>query len=401
MTKNPNRDRLNQVLRLLADELDVSPSKYREAKTHYDAVGAWLDVPDSALTPYRPIIYPQGSFALGTAVRPIGDEEYDVDCVCLLQSDYFQVTQQLIKKLVGDRLKHPRSRYRNMIEPKEGGRRCWTIRYADASKFHLDVLPAIPDDYKWLVGLGVPTGWARTAIRLTDTKTWGDTIPEWPRSNPKGYIAWFKDRMRVSLEHAKRLHAESIRAEVEEIEDFDVRTPLQRIIQILKRHRDMRYNGDPDKPISIIITTLAARSYDDEFNLVNAMLTVLSRMREFIELREGDWWVPNPVNPMENFADKWNEEPRKAQIFFKWLGSLEDEFRALLTDRDFAKLGDYLPQGFGQRDAQAVMRKFYIRESNWKRQAGIAPVILAPRKADRATTPKIKLPSRPSKPWSP
>ena len=145
----------------------MPPSKYREATEHYEAVGAWLDADDSELARYQLSIYPQGSFALGTAVKPLGDDEYDVDTVCLLQLTPDQVTQKQLKDLVGARLKHPQSRYKDMIEPRDGGRRCWTIRYADASKFHLDVLPAIPDDYGWLVALGVPKEWAETAICLS------------------------------------------------------------------------------------------------------------------------------------------------------------------------------------------------------------------------------------------
>ena len=393
MNENISRKRLNRILIDLAAELDVPPSKYREATEHYKAVGAWLDADDSELARYQPSIYPQGSFALGTAVKPLGDEEYDVDTVCLLQLTSDQVTQTQLKDLVGDRLKHPQSRYKHMVDPRDGGRRCWTIRYADKSKFHLDVLPAIPDSHFWLLALGVPEEWAETAICLTDRTTWSDPYSEWPRSNPKGYIAWFKDRMRVSLEKAKRFRAMEIRAQVEEIEDFDVRTPLQRLIQILKRHRDVRYNGDEDKPISIIITTLAAQAYNNEADLAEAVLDVVPRMRAYIEKRDGAWWVPNPVNPEENFADKWTENPRKAWLFFEWLDEIEQEYKELLTDQGFAKIGDYLRRGFGQRDAETVIQKQSL--------AVAAPAVLVPRKTDQPTTPKIEIPSRPSKPWRP
>ena len=76
MNEHINRKRLNRILKDLADELDVPPSKYREAMEHYEAVGAWLDADDSKLAHYLSI-YPQGSFALGTAVKPLGDDEYD------------------------------------------------------------------------------------------------------------------------------------------------------------------------------------------------------------------------------------------------------------------------------------------------------------------------------------
>ena len=400
MNEQENRKRLNRILRDLADELDVPPSKYREAKEHYDAVGAWLGDDDSDLAPYEPAIYPQGSFALGTAVRPLGDDEYDVDAVCLLHLSPNQVTQQQLKSLVGDRLKHPRSRYKEMLDPPEGGRRCWTIKYADASRFHLDVLPAIPDDYGWLVALGVPEKWARNAICLTDRRTW-NVDPNWPRSNPQGYEAWFKDRMRMRLDEAKRALAVAKQADVKTIEDFDVRTPLQRLVQILKRHRDVRYNGENDKPISIILTTLAAQAYDNEADLAEAILNVVPRMRQSIERREEDWWVSNPVNPEENFADKWNERPRKAEIFFEWLTTVEQQYRNLLSDEGWNNVGEHLEEAFGSRDAKAAMAKYAAREARQPGAGMVAPAVLTPRKSEHPTTPKIELPSNPSKPWRP
>ena len=57
------------------------------------------------------------------------------------------------------------------------------------------------------------------------------------------------------------------------------------------------------KPISIIITTLAAQAYRGETDLQETTLGLLDRMLGLINhetLR-----VPNPVNPEEDFADKW------------------------------------------------------------------------------------------------
>ena len=247
----------------------------------------------------------------------------------------------------------------------------------------------------------MPKEWTETAIRLTDRKTWSDPYSEWPRSNPKRYIAWFKDRMRVSLEKAKQLHAMEIRAEVEEIEDFDVRTPLQRLIQILKRHRDVHFNDDEDKPISIIITTLAAQAYNNETDIAEAMLDVVPRMRDYIEKRNRAWWVPNPVNPEENFADKWAEKPRKSRLFFEWIAVLEREYKELLTDQEFAKIGDYLRKAFGRRDADAVMAKHSDQKHLPGSMPAVATVVLSTRRSEQPTTPKIELPSCPSKPRRP
>lgn len=407
MNGTRNRQQVTEILRDLADTLDVPPSKYEEAKEHYQAVGDWLGAEDSELAPFDPQIYAQGSFALGTAVRPLGEDEYDVDAVCLLDLTTAQVTQKQLKEMVGRRLKHPASRYKDMIDPAEGGRRCWTIQYADGSKFHLDVLPCVLDDSRWFVGMDIPPAITEHAIRLTDKSTpeyalgWPQGFSDPTRSNPKGYAAWFRDRMQVRLLEAKKAYAMEKRAEVEEIEDYQVRTPLQRVIQVLKRHRDVRYNGDDDKPISIIITTLAAQAYANEADIYDAIVNIVPGMRNHIGKRNGVWWVGNPVNPLENFADKWQEHPRKAKLFFEWLDVLEAEYQQIVTDAGFEKVGTYLAESYGQRDAKTAMTKYASRQVGKASAVPGVPVILVPKRnvPDEPSYANIKV-TQPSKPWN-
>jgi hypothetical protein len=401
-----NSLQVSEILRDLSETLDVPPSKYEEAKVHYQAVGDWLGEKDSELAAFNPQIYPQGSFALGTAVRPLGKDEYDVDAVCLLDLTSDQVTQKQLKDMVGRRLKHPSSRYSNKIEPPDGKCRCWTIQYADESQFHLDVLPCVQDDIRWLISMGIPHAIAEHAIRLTDKNT-PEYSTGWPlnghgptHSNPKGYGTWFRDRMKVRLTEAKAALAMEKRASVEEIKDYQVRTPLQRAVQILKRHRDVRYNGDCDKPISIIITTLAAKAYDNEADLYEALMNIVPGMRNHIEQRNGVWWVANPVNPLENFADKWQATPRKAELFFDWLNLLEAEYQRMATDAGLQKIGTYLAESYGERDAKATMTKYASRHVGRTGLVSGAPVILMP-KSSNLNDPSytnIKV-TQPSKPW--
>ncbi len=397
-----HRSSLQTFLHSLSEEIDVSPAKYRDAKERYDAVGSWLGQEDSALAAYKPTIYPQGSFALGTAVRPLGDDDYDVDAVCLLERPPNPITQQLLKRLVGDRLKHPHSRYRGMLDPPTGGRRCWTIRYADTSKFHLDVLPAIPDNFLWLLHLGVPREWAETAIRLTDRKTW-DIDPEWPRSNPKGFASWFRSRMEAQIREAKSVRALDIKAEAEEIPDYEVRTPLQRLVQLLKRHRDIHYNGDADKPVSIIVTTLAAQTYNDGANLFDALQRAVREMPTGILQSGGNWWVANPVNPQENFADKWNEpgNERKVTVFHEWLRRLEREWTSLLQETDLKSVVPRLQKAFGSRDVNVAWNKCFGTSLGAAAVPAAGAAVVVPKVAERPPAPRVELPPRPPRPWKP
>ena len=359
MTEAERRRELNLIVTDLVEELDVPASKYEDAKNRYEAVGEWLNDDDSELAQYDPIVYVQGSFALGTAVKPISDEDYDVDVVCLLGLSTLDITQEQRKSIVGSRLKAHRT-YAQMLDPREGSRRCWTLKYADESRFHLDILPAIPDDHEWLIALGIPEKLAQHAICITDQKTW-DICDDWPKSNPQGYAEWFREQMRVVYEKQRAIVALKERADVQDIPDYMVRTPLQRVIQLLKRHRDVRYNGDDDKPISIIITTLAARAYNNEDELLEALLNVVLGMREAIENRNGVWWVEDPVNPQENFADKWNETTRKREVFLEWLETIEMEHNELLSDSGFRELGQRLTASYGERDTSVVLKKYSKR----------------------------------------
>ena len=100
------RQQVNKALENLTDNIDISETRYKEAEGHYKAIGEWLGKDDSPLAPYSPEIYPQGSFRLGTVVKPISDnDEYDIDLVCQLELSKQEVTQKELKQMIGDRLK--------------------------------------------------------------------------------------------------------------------------------------------------------------------------------------------------------------------------------------------------------------------------------------------------------
>ena len=60
-----------EFLELVASDIDIPPTKYQDAVDRYQAVGRWLEAGDYSGFSGQPSIYPQGSFRLGTVVRPI------------------------------------------------------------------------------------------------------------------------------------------------------------------------------------------------------------------------------------------------------------------------------------------------------------------------------------------
>ncbi|MGC6553889.1 nucleotidyltransferase domain-containing protein, partial [Streptococcus sp. VTCC 12905] len=202
---------------------NVSETTTKEIIASYEAVGTYLGNLEEDLDIK---ISPQGSMALGTMIKPLSSDkngEYDVDLICQLTNGE-SLTPEQVKHIVGNRL-HESPRYSKMLDPE--GKRCWTLKYTD---FHMDVLPCTPLSSE-----------NSNSIRITerlDNNTYKDGI-----SNPKGYIEWFKAKMQLVYTEALQNYAEKRNVEIEKIHLYNLRTPLQMAIQILKRHRDIMFEG--------------------------------------------------------------------------------------------------------------------------------------------------------------
>ena len=304
---------INELYRRYAIAIDISDEMFEKAVGEYNALGKWIDqeTPD-----YKISIYPQGSFALRTVVRPISDEDdYDLDLVCEFAQSYGLSARQLkvdvVKPLLVD--------YKRINGEILNKRRCWHVEYEDVPNFHMDVVPAYANG---------------SSIRITDHDEEIDFY-QYMGSNPAGYVKWFFDRCKkqhqLMYETYVRDHSLVIQqADVEEVKRQKVKTPLQRAIQLLKRHRDIMFQDrdEKEKPISIIITTVAAQLYQEEDNVYDALMNILENAPQYIRnnMRDGLFFIENPSFAGENFADKWNEHPERAQAFFEWLRQAQLDF---------------------------------------------------------------------------
>lgn len=356
-----------EVLEALAEAIDIPDHLLEKATERYEAIGRHLDRDGSSISHLDPVISPQGSMLLGTVIRPVGDaDEFDFDLVCTVNGNKHEFTQAELKGKVGDEIKGY-AKANNMNNPPEEGRRCWILTYSDGEKFHMDILPAIPDRqaYRTLLEsrgyaeLAADASIVDNAIAITDREhpNYNRISNDWLVSNPKGYAAWFRSRQVVELERRKKRLVEGrIYASVEEVPDHKVKTPLQRAIQLLKRHRDSIFNGQENKPISIIISTLAGHSYNGERTISDTLQAILENMDRYIIQRGDTKWICNPVNPDENFADKWVEYPERERAFYDWLDKARNDFGRFLS----APISN-TPQSFQAAMTEGTMSKVTSR----------------------------------------
>ena len=117
--------------------------------------------------------------------------------------------------------------------------------------------------------------------------------------------------------------------------------------------KDYSEDDKKEKPISCIITTLAGKSYNGEDNIIDALSNIVSKMKTHILDRnpytfELEKWIPNPVNPAENFADRWALPNSKREKFFNdWLEQLKIDFVLLDTPYNRIQLSESLQKSFG------------------------------------------------------
>jgi len=319
----------------ISDSLDIPRSLYERAADRHKAVAEWLCRQGSVFGGLNPSVHPQGSFRFGTVVRPIVEgAEYDVDHVITVGGlDESKVTQEHLKQLAGAELAGYATAH-GMLAPEEKNR-CWRLQYRDENMpFHLDSLPCVPAG---IVNAGrlliaqVSPNLAGMAVSVTDRRhpRFTELSADWLKSNPRGFAEWFEQRAALGLTGVAK---EGTRAEVQPVAPYKWRTPLQRVIQILKRHRDVMFRDDATfAPISMIITNLAAHAYRGEADVATALVGVVTRMRSFV--RSDVPRVPNPADPREDYADRWTRDPRYELNFNNWHTQLLADVQAISTSQ--------------------------------------------------------------------
>lgn len=344
-------ERQKDILKIISN-LDISPTMYRNATEKYKALAAYLE--DYGLDAD---IYPQGSFAFGTVIRPSykdPEANYDLDFICQLHLTRDDIAPSELRKMIQAALTSS-DRYDGKVMVWD---ECFTIEYADVNGigFSIDIVPATNEGAQQkheLCQLSPRPDLIETAISIPRHN--GKQNYNWLTNNPRGLKKWFDEINTPFLQYraSERRNAYFLenRANFDSVEEIPVeldRSAMQRVIQILKYHRDNYYHhlprqdSDELKPISAIITVLVAdisKSVDPAINVFDLLTYVLSelkiyslqqtmrfdefqqnyRTRTVITRKNSVWTIMNPANPKDNLANKWNDNADIPRYFFMWI----------------------------------------------------------------------------------
>lgn len=329
------------VLLRTAHDMSLSPTQYQLIEQRY---GTLQDALNAATDPLlsEAHIFIQGSIRLRTTIQPAAGAEEDMatidaDAVVWLPNAG-SATASKVLEVVEKRFRES-TRVNAPIEPLRRGIR---IVYADEDPgFHIDITPA------------------RCAPNNRAEKGQGALlVPDrhvgWKESSPIPYSDWLD---RVSREQIQIVYddlaervtkmAEATQAPIPDYGNYMQPNPLRAAVKLLKRHRDewaIEHHAEKVRPISAVITTLAAHAYTDVARLsatqpmrtVEAIMAIVAAMPHHIVQGLGGYAVLNPLDRGENFAEKWNrpqgEGAAYKQAFDAWHVAALRDIRLGLED---------------------------------------------------------------------
>jgi len=240
--------KLNDYFQLFHQKISLDKTRVQRIKSAHSTLRDTLEKHEEICSILHETFL-QGSYRIGTSVRPRNGQEFDVDVIVALNledeygnrmspSEAIDMLYNILKSI---------STYKDKVIRKT---RCVRIDYA--GEFHMDVVPAHYDEFF-------------DTLYVPDRKA-----EKWSETNPKGYIQWCAKRN----------------------DEFNGK--FTRIIKFLKWWRN-RVFGKDSAVKSIILTTLIGENFSSDCSTdADALLGTVRNLNSFLQRHSSVPRVPNP-----------------------------------------------------------------------------------------------------------
>lgn len=282
----------------LRDEVNLNPDRLERLKSSSGAVDQYLS---DNLDSYRKTER-QGSYAIGTIIKPVNNHEYDADMLVYMTYDQAKEPKEYIDDIYNC-LKQNKT-YKDKVHRKT---HCVVIDYT--GEFHLDLVPCVE-----ISGKSYVCNRQTNKFELTDGN---------------GYRDWFNGKSRKTNGH------------------------LKRVVRLLKFLRDIKQTFSVP---SILLTTLVGREvldWEDNScysNVPDTLKTVSNRINNYLKTNPYLPHISNPVLPFENLAENWNEDQYKnfRDKFDLYNGKINDAYNEIDHDNSVKKWRSIFGEKFGK-----------------------------------------------------
>ncbi len=326
------------ILMGICQKLQLTPYLYEQATERYNTI-ARIIKEDPTFRTTKLNIYPQGSFRLKTTIKPLSDEEYDLDFVAELPSQSEMSPQELYNHIA--RILRNDGIHNNKIELKS---RCVRVKYAN--DFHMDIMP------------GKLVNESTHEIIVPDKK-----LSSWyHRSNPIAFADWFENQARTQIlfEANQTRYTQANIEKVTEQEIAERLEPLRRAIQLVKRYRDVYCDKNGTEPVrSIVLCTLMGNITSFTGNTLDIIYSFCNHVNTLIARSGGKpFEVYNPV-VQEKLTEKW-EEGNNYNDFVAMMKALTSDVNKLRTYSINSDANRIIKSMFGETVTNSVIKDYAI-----------------------------------------
>lgn len=302
-------EELDEILIRIAESIQLDETRKKRMESAYSAIEEVMNNDEKFFDKLKFEIYPQGSVKIGTTVKPKEHDEFDLDIVVHIITDWTKYTSSQIYNEL-KRVLEENKTYKDKVELKN---RCIRINYS--GDFHMDILPGIQESSS-----------DNGKLKIPDRE-----LKSWTTSNPRGYAEWFLENANNVTES---LLEKAFSREDLELEEFSKKKPLKRAVQLLKMYRDEYFTNNKDASTSsIILTTLAAKHYNNSasvYESINHIINgVIAEINNVSILK-----VVNPKNPEENFSEKWITDSNLYKSFKSFIIHMQDLWTELKNENE-------------------------------------------------------------------
>jgi hypothetical protein len=157
-------------------------------------------------------------------------------------------------------------------------------------------------------------------------------------------------------------------------EPAEQKAPLKRVVQLLKRWRDIAYAKNlSNAPISIVLTTLAGQHYGYQKSVNSALTDVLNSIVASLPTNGQRLVVLNPKNRKEDLSERWDENPEAYNLFVSGIVTFWRQWEELNRQRGIHQVTVTLERLFGESLAKSVVAEQaqFIEKSRSAQKLGI------------------------------
>ena len=308
---------IEQFNNFMNNEVNLNQSRIDHLKRKVEIIENFIKTTDSFKDSFIGLL-PQGSWLHKTIIKPnLNNNNFDADVLCFMKQIEGYEPKDYIEKLYQEFKQN--SNYADIVYRKT---RCVRIDYI--GEFHIDIVPYFERDISWLPWDKCVTNRLKNIFEATE---------------PKGFVDWFNKK------------------------NNRTKGNLKKVIRLVKYLRDIKITFSAK---SVLLTTLLGRQIDkgllpdeatDYQDLPTSLLTIMTRLNNFLQANPSMPTIHNPSLNSEHFVRHWDQHKYSnfREMMNKYTEWIADAYKEADKDESIKKWRRIFGDNFAKGEIKQVL----------------------------------------------